>query len=172
MFDDQPLITLHDRFANKDWFHSVGKDQHGRLVVYVKYMCDETTSDIPRKIDGVNVLCHFASSKNLSKELFSHKEFQSKTISLPRVSMGVEDLGESDDVEETNTSLNLRELVDELDRLEKICGTNILSSIFFETHDKHNAVTNLSTKYPEVRKAMNALYQNYGFDIIYEELEM
>ncbi len=60
MVDNSPLVLLHDKLVNKDWFHSVGKDKSNRIVVYVNYMCDETTTDIPRQVDGINVsLCWF-----------------------------------------------------------------------------------------------------------------
>lgn len=171
MFDDQPQAILRDRFANKDWFHSVDKDKYGRLVVYVKYMCDETTYDIPRQIDGVNVLVHFAGSKNIKKELYAHKGYKPKEVF---VSEAVEDLGDSDDIdfiEEPNTPLDLRELIGELVRLEKMSGSNIMQDIFYEVHDGVNAVTNLSSKFPEVRQGMEKLYHQYGFDLIYENMD-
>lgn len=174
MFEEQPLVQLRISFGNRDWFHSVDKDKYGRIVVYVKYMCDETTYDIPRQIDGVNVLVHFAGSKNIKKELYAHKGYQPKTVPLPRVSTGVEDLGDSDDIEfieEPNTPLDLRELVAELDRLEKMSGSNIMQDIFYEVHDGVNAVTNLSIKFPEVRQGMEKLYHQYGFDLIYENMD-
>jgi len=171
MFEEQPLVQLRINFGNRDWFHSVDKDKSGRLVVYVKYMCDETTYDIPRQIEGVNVLVHFAGSKNIKKELYAHKGFKPKEVF---VSEAVEDLGTSDDVEfieEPNTPLDLRELVAELDRLEKMSGSNIMQDIFYEVHDGINAVTNLSSKFPDVRRGMDKLYHQYGFDLIYENMD-
>lgn len=73
---------------------------------------------------------------------------------------------------ERELELSVRTLTDELDRLEKLCGSNILGEIFFEENDGKNAVTNLSAKYPEVRKRIHRLYELYGFDVIYEELEL
>lgn len=170
MVNKSPLVWLHDTFVNRDWFHSVDQDKSNRLVVYVKYMCDETTNDIPRQVDGVNVLCHFATSKIIKKELFAHKGFKPKEVPVSEV---VEDLG-SDDIEfieELNTPLDLRELVMELDRLEKLSGSNIMQDIFYEVHDGVNAVTNLSSKFPDVKRGMEKLYQQYGFDLIYENMD-
>lgn len=73
--------------------------------------------------------------------------------------------------EEKQLELSVRALTDELDRLERLCGSNILQDIFYEVHDKTNAVTNLSAKFPEVRGRVERLYDKYGFDIIYEELD-
>jgi hypothetical protein len=171
MFEDQPYAELHERFANKDWFHSVGFDKYHRLVVYVKYMCDETTNGIPQQLGGVRILVHFAGSKNIKKELYAHKGYKPKEVF---VSEAVEDLGDSDDIdfiEEPNTPLDLRELIDELVRLEKMSGSNIMQDIFYEVHDGVNAVTNLSSKFPEVRQGMEKLYHQYGFDLIYENMD-
>lgn len=168
MFDDQPLVMLHASLVNKDWFHSIVKDKSNRLIVYVKYMCDETTNDIPRKIGGLQVLCHFASSKNISKELFAHKGFKVKE-KAPAAE--VVDLDDVEFIEEPNTPLDLRELTKELDRLEKMSGSNIMQDIFYEVHDGVNAVTNLSSKFPDVRQGMENLYQQYGFDLIYENMD-
>lgn len=170
MFEDQPYAELHERFANKDWFHSVDFDKYHRLVVYVKYMCDETTNDIPRQLGGVRILVHFASSKHIKKELFAHKSSKPKE-KVPSLEI-VEGLGDDVEfIEESNTPLDLRELVKELDRLEKISGSNIMQDIFYEVHDGVNAVTNLSSKFPEVKRGMEALYQQYGFDLIYENMD-
>lgn len=73
--------------------------------------------------------------------------------------------------EERQLELSVRALTDELDKLERLCGSNILQDIFYEVHDKGNAVTNLSAKFPEVRQRMEKLHDKYGFDIIYEELD-
>ena len=62
--------------------------------------------------------------------------------------------------------LDIRVLIKELDRLERICGSNTMQDIFYEVHDQANAVTNSSSKFPEVRRRMESLYQKYGFDII------
>lgn len=160
------IKLLHSQFSDRDWFHSVGQDRN-RLVIYVKYMCDETANDIPRQVDGVNVLVHFATSKDINPDLFAHKGFKSKTDPLSII----EDLGENEEIEEVNAPLNLRDLVDELDRLEKMCGSHIMQDIFYEVHDGSNAVTNLSSKFPDVRKGMDKLYQEYGFDLIYENMD-
>jgi hypothetical protein len=52
-----------------------------------------------------------------------------------------------------------------------MCGSNIMQDIFYEVHDKENAVTNLSAKFPDVRKSMEKLYAQYGFDLIYENMD-
>jgi hypothetical protein len=67
--------------------------------------------------------------------------------------------------------LSIRYLENELDRLERACGSNTLQDIFYEIKDAHNAVTNLSARYPEVRTALERLFDQYGFDVIYENLD-
>lgn len=163
MFDNNPLVLLYDRFVDRDWFHSVGMDKSKRLVVYVKYMCDETTNDIPRQVDGINVLCHFATSKHISKELFTPKGLNPIKNNLPPL----EDLSDVELIEEPDLS----ELIKELVHLEKMCGSNIMQDIFYEVHDGINAVTNLSSKFPDVKRGMEKLYEQYGFDLIYENMD-
>jgi hypothetical protein len=80
----------------------------------------------------------------------------------------------SDGIEELSSDLlenDIGELIDELSRLEKICGSNTLQDIFYEIHDGKNAVTNLSDRYPLIKGSLQSLYDEYGFDVIYEELD-
>ena len=72
------------------------------------------------------------------------------------------------EVEENKSLLHLQ---NELTRLEKVCGSFTLQDIFYEIQDGKNAVTNLSSRYPEVHQAMKRLFDEYGFDVIYEELD-
>jgi len=138
---------LFNQFHTKDWFDSIGMDDYNRFVVYVKFMCQETLS-IPDKVNGKQVLVHYADSINSTKEKYIEK--------LTFIS--------SDDL----SVLNLKS---KLNNLRKMSGSQYLESIFFEVHDGNNAITNLSHQYPEVRKEMEDLYNQYGFDVIYDDLE-
>lgn len=211
MNKEQVESWLHQICDGKDWFHSVGWDQYGRAVVYVKYMNTETLNLIPDlSEDRRQVLTHFATSITSHASDFMNKpqekllgvewQFVPKqittnpslympgTATTPSLSVLAQDpsilarevsVRNSDaesalspEEEERLTEMRVQALTDELDKLERICGSNILSDIFFETHDKGNAVTNLSAKFPDVRQRMENLYSNYGFDIIYDELEL
>ena len=164
-----PLVWLHDKFADRDWFHSVGEDQYGRLVVYVKYMCHDTLYDIPDQVGGVQVLCHFAASKLATRE--SYTDPQRKSTEEDNIPFElIQDVSDEEELIENNP-LDLRELIRELDRLERMSGSNIMQDIFYEVHDKANAVTNLSAKFPDVRERMEKLYAQYGFDLIYENMD-
>jgi hypothetical protein len=162
-------------FKDRDWFFDVGVDQHGRPTVYVKYMCHETLYDIPDTLGGRQALVHFAASKLARKDDFVDKPSSlSRPPPLPNLPIPltkeIVDLTEEAElVEEEDKSV--RHLVNELDKLEKQCGSNILQDIFYEVHDGPNAVTNLSAKFPEVRRGLERLYKVYGFDVIYEELD-
>lgn len=169
------IEQLTRMFQDRDWFYDVGTDQYGRLVVYVKYMCHETLHDIPDKVAGKQVLCHFAASKLARADQFTN---QGDNIPIPLVTPKALDITNEaelvDDIEELPSSfleIDSSGLCKELDRLEKVCGTNILQDIFYEIHDGKNAVTNLSARYPEVRASLDKLYDEYGFDVIYEELD-
>ncbi len=160
-----------------DWFYEA-RTEDRRYVVYVHSMEKEQDTIIPDSIMGRQVVVHFASNQLLHKNnyvisptpfLSTVKENTQSNIDT-KADQGLDDLDLSlpDDVEIPNTSV----LTKELDRLEKDCGPNILSDIFFEIRDMHNAVTNLSARFPKVREEMVKLYIQYGFDAIYNELEL
>jgi hypothetical protein len=170
------IEVLTNMFKDRDWFHSVDVEQYGRIVVYVKYMCHDTLYDIPDKVANRQVLVHFAASKFATREQFtSQKPEDNIPIPLVKPVVDVTDTAELiDEVEELPSSFlqfDVNDLCKELDRLEKMCGSNALQDIFYEVHDGRNAVTNLSARYPEVRASLDRLYQDYGFDVIYEELD-
>ena len=160
-----PEEQLHIQFDGQPWYHSVGRDQYNRLVVYTNYMCHETLHDVPDQVDGIQVLTHFAASKLARADQFTNNNTNHvSTIPAPP----------PDSMEELDSNeleIDINELCKDLDRLEKKCGANILMDIFFEVHDGKNAVTNLAARYPEVKEGLQSLYDAYGFDVIYNELE-
>lgn len=175
------LKTLANKYSHQPWYDSVGLDKYGRYVVYVHIMNMEIMQTVEPSLNGKQVLMHYASSKpeNMKKYI---TEYNLNRTSLPAVTKDFLDelIDERTQknpnfpqmVDEAAESIiDIDELVIELDRLEKICGVNGLESIFYEVHDGNNAVTNLGARYPEVKKSIQKLYNKYGFDIIYEELE-
>ena len=187
MEKEQVASYLTDMFRSKEWFDHVGFDQYNRVVVYVHKMDSSVVNLIPEFTeDHRRIMVHFASSVRTDKNdvvnrpqslhgLPIHKSI-GQTIDLPVAlqAKGI-DTGFASAMEEEDRERILEErvqkLTDELDRLEKICGSNVLQDIFYEIHDKGNAVTNLSARYLEVRQRMEVLYNEYGFDIIYDELD-
>lgn len=166
------MQELSALFKGKDWFYDVGTDQYGRLVVYVNWNSEEILRAVPDTAGGVQVLVHFVSSKTARREDFASTPADQSSAPVADVTHEAEYLGE-DDLEELPSSMisDIGALARELDRLERACGSNILQDIFYEVHDGAHAVTNVSGKYPEVRMSMEKLYKEYGFDIIYEELD-
>lgn len=159
-----PEEQLHIQFDGRPWYHSVGRDQYNRLVVYANFMCHETLHDIPDRVDDIQVLCHFAASKLARADQFTNNNTNHiSTIPAPPPSM--------EELDSSELEVDINELCKDLDRLEKKCGANILMDIFFEVHDGKNAVTNLASRYPEVKEGLQRLYDSYGFDVIYNELE-
>lgn len=159
-----PEAQLQAQFEGRPWFHSVGRDEYNRLVVYTNYMCHETLHDVPDRVDGIQVLTHFAASKSARADQFTNKNTDNiPTIPAPPPSM--------EELDSEELELDVEDLIRDLDRLERKCGPNILMQIFFEIHDGKNAVTNLAPSFPEVHAGMKSLYDSYGFDPIYNELE-
>lgn len=185
------LKILADQFGREDWFHSTGLDQYGRLVVYCKFMNHATLHDIPDYVGGKQVLVHFAGSKTATREQFTSnpnapgatlKPHVTSTypdgtpcpydreIDVQAVVIPVEE-AEEDVAGEEEEEKSIMYLQRELDKLEKECGSYTLQDIFYEVQDGKNAVTNMSARYPNVRKGLERLYNLYGFDVIYEELD-
>ena len=172
---NEVLDYLSQTFKSRDWFFDVGVEQYGRPVVYVKYMCHETLYDIPDTVGGKQVLVHFAASKTVTLASFVNQGTTSAIQPPPLPHEPFELVNEvmpvSDEELEVVEDKSMARLQSELDKLEKLCNSNSLQDIFYEVHDGRNAVTNLSSRYPEVRTRMEELYRIYGFDVIYEELD-
>ena len=142
------MIELERKFGDRDWFHSIGTDPYGRVVVYINYACQETLYSIPDKVDGKQVLVHFAASKLAKREDFCNMPSNSRQ--------------QSADVDILNRDINT--LIGEFGR-EKV------RDIFYEIHDKQNALTNLSPKHPYARDILEKLYDEYGFDVLFDLLD-
>lgn len=160
---DRSIRVLSEMFQDQPWFFDVGLDEYKRLVVYINYTCHATLHDIPASVDGKDVVVHFASHYKASRE-----KYTSPGYGKPKLVLDVEEDAEDEEVIFPN---GIGFLIEELDRLEKVCGSNALQDIFYEVHDGSSAVTDVSSKYPDVRVSMARLYQQYGFDLIYEELD-
>lgn len=189
---------LQEQYGDHDWFADVGTDEYGRCVVYVKYMNRETLALPQFTEEGREICVHFLTSKTATRDQFVEKqggvslpvyqplkpsftagefiaaahEAQTKGIDT---GFGVLADPNYDPVEEELSQVienkSLQFLQNSLEKLEKDCGSFVLQDIFYEIHDGKNAVTNNSTRYPEVRKKLEKLYREYGFDVIYDELD-
>lgn len=181
----EAMEQLTQKFKGLDWFHSVGLDQYGRIVVYAHWINSEIYKLVPDNVGKFQILLHFAGSLTATREQFvespqapgstlktfveATKVAQANGIDTGFASMADEfEEVVSPEVEENKSILHLQK---ELDRLEKACGSYTLQDIFYEIQDGKNAVTNLSSRYPEVHLAMKKLFDEYGFDVIYEELD-
>lgn len=163
---NEGMEHLRSLYKDKEWFHSVGSDQYGRYVVYVHHMCEDNLRNVVDNVGKIQVLVHFAGSLFLDKDKYVNR-IGGPTIPALVIEKEPENVVELNDDEEKS----LLHLQNELERLEKICGSYTLQDIFYEIQDGKNAVTNLSARYPEVRKGLEKLFQIYGFDVIYEELD-
>lgn len=151
------LDQLVEAVQKYEWFRGTGLDEFGRFVVYVSRMDYNVIKEISTKINKQQVLFHF---------YYPKLQYITQVANIiPQVKKPVAV------IPALQKEINLEQLIDDLDSLENICGSNILQDIFYEVHDGKNAVTNWSSKFPEVRKSMDVLYTTYGFDLIYEELD-
>ncbi len=156
------MLSLKD----KPWFHSTDTDASGRIIVYVTYIDKDVLASVPNTLDGKQVLVHFAGAKLATREKFTNVITHGFTYPDNSPSLCDRDI---DTPEEEDA--DLAHLISELDRLERLCGSNTLQDLFYETHDGDNAVTNQSKFFPEIRSALEKIYNQYGFDVIYNELD-
>jgi hypothetical protein len=177
-------------FRDQAWFHSM-EHEAGRFVVYVKYMDKEVFAGVPDTIDGEQVVVHFVGAKLATREMFTnnpnapgatlkqHVPYKADPMQILEGLARRADadgsidhsIDEVDDLTSADEDKSLSHLIAELDKLERQCGSNTLQDIFYEIHDGNNAVTEWSKRYPDVRKTLEKLYQQYGFDVIYEEMD-
>ena len=154
------IDSLSQELKNEDWFFDISIIRN-EIVVYAYWMNAEVMNKVPSSIGGYRVLLHFAIC-NLQKD------YKVPADQLTASGYNSEELAELIPLHKSSNT----ELISNLDCLEKICGAHILESIFFEEHDGKNAITNWSNKYPKVRQRIHHLYEKYGFDAIYDEIEI
>lgn len=143
------LVTnLDNSIVNSDWFDSI-EIINNKILVYVKEMSLDILQAIPQKIDGKPVFVHFLSSKNVSIDHYvDKKDFGSTTQSGSEYQM----------------------LHCELSDMRKLCDYSSILDIFYEIHDGDNAITSFSEEYPMIKESMKVLYNKYGFDPIFKEI--
>jgi hypothetical protein len=139
------MIELEQKFKDRDWFHSVGTDQYGRAVVYVKYMCQENLNDIPDRVDGKQVMVHFASNLLATREVYTNPNVR-----------------KTNDVDKLNHDIKV--LMGDLGKVK-------IRDLFYEIHDGANALTHLSDSHPYARDCLDKLYEEYGFDVLFDLID-
>lgn len=152
------LSSLVTKFGTKDWFHSVSiEPQFGRdLVVYAKHLSHQILKAIPEKVDEHRVIVHFAAYKETNLANFTGEPI----VLIPIL-----------DEELLSEDVEVEDISAQIQALKKVCGKESLSAIFHEIHDKDNAMTNSSEEFPEIRDQLEILYNELGFDIVFEEIE-
>lgn len=166
METDKDIQQLVGEYSQFDWYDSVGLDKSDRYVVYTKLINSEVMLAVRQNLNGKQVLVAFAHAKPNSDSRSRYVHFHDFSKSRQEITLPVIPEPVKEDV------LDLDYLIAMLDKLEKWCGSNnILQDIFYEIHDGKNAVTNLSARFSYVREELDKLYETYGFDIIYEELD-
>jgi hypothetical protein len=152
-----------NQFQDREWFaNAVAQDSilPHQVIVLTKWQSKDILMEIPETFAGYQVLVHFSSSKPIVSPLSTHFAPASS-----------EPEPDESQVSESMRPLDINYLIKELDRLERLCGSRTLQDIFYEIHDGKNAVTNMSSKYSEVRIPLEKLYNSFGFDVIYEEID-
>jgi hypothetical protein len=179
MSNEETVVSLSQLLSKHVWFDSVGVDKFGKLVVYISESTKEIMAAIPDKFENKRVVWQYASSKSevvaakyavAYKPAYHTPEFQitkplTDTVKILNTYSKILEEPESE------KELNINFLISELDRLEKLCGSRVLQDLFYEVHDGKNSVTTLKNKFPEIYDDVLDLYEEFGFDIMYNELD-
>lgn len=159
--ENQEQYLLSVMLQGKDWFHSIGEDSYGRHIVYTKYMDLDVINEVPDIWGDKKVLLYFAPAESDYKDSYKNPLANNGLLNISSI---------SDELAE-DLELDKDLLIQELNKMKQECGSNIVQDLFYEVHDGKNAITNLSSKFPELRKSVEKLYEEYGFDVIYQEIE-
>lgn len=149
------LEQFKDNLVKKDWFKDIDV-KNNKIFVYVSSLNKECLLQdvIPDFIDDKQVLVHFDLAKKqcvdeLSPELDEILEFElDNSIDEELLVSGILDV--------KNSGLS----------------KNILESIFFEIHDGDNRITNFGEKNLEVKEKIQNLYNKFGFDLVFTQLDL
>lgn len=180
------LVTCADKLINllkdKDWFHSVILEK-ARLVVQVHYMNLEVLTTIPSTLEGQQILVHFAPPEPNSRITIIEPIFvdDTSTDMLDDSDLIIEDFGEEplkpvgswfSPTDKEDDDWDINNLIRDIAFLTKENGYKIIKDLFFEVHDGPvNSVTCRAAFYPEAFSKLTQLYQDFGYDLMYEELE-
>lgn len=172
--NEKRIVSLTKQLSTNDWFDSIQMDEFGKMVVFVRYATKDVMDCIPDKFEDKRVVWQYANSKpelvkakynSITTPAYNYTpSFTQIVDNFKYVDINVLAVSEADDVD-------IKFLISELDRLEKICGSSTLQSIFYEVHDQKNAVTKFQENFPEIYDDMLDLYEEFGFDLIYDELD-
>ena len=173
MTNEELISGLTKLLSKNGWFDSVGFNKFGKMVVFIHYTTSEVMQAIPDKFEGKYVLSQFASTKPEVLRAKYNTTYKPEYHYTPSVTelVNVTKLAVIDQETNEDKELDVEFLIRELDRLEKKCGSRALQDIFYEVHDGKNAVTKLSLVYPEIYHDVLDLYEEFGFDNIFNELD-
>lgn len=158
------MHALHAQLHGQPWYagqvllHPVSPRT---MIAYVHYMGRDVDAAVPTVFEGYNVKMHFIGSLSVLDTTIK------KTFPQPAVAPEVKAALETEEA----VLAPAGDLHNDLWKLRGVCGHSQLRDIFYEIHDGDDAVTNLSPDYPEVRAKLQSLYDTFGFDVLFEDLD-
>lgn len=151
------LTLLTAQLKKHSWFAEADKHGalHNAIVVYVYEISPAINQVIPQQVAGWDVRVHYFTSTF---------DYNSKPISIHEATKTLL-------LEEEVEFLPAFDLDNELQELRMVCGKNKLIDIFFEVHDRDDAITNFSFDFPVVKERLQVLYNDFGFDVLWDKLD-
>lgn len=166
---EDAIHRLHVLLHGREWYAGkvlANPNLHNSIIAYVKYNTLEIEEAVPRLMEGYDVRVHFAGSlgesakPNTTLGVFNPSALAPQpVVAAPEPSSDDFMLAPAGDIH--NALWNLR----------RACGRENLENIFYEIHDGTNALTCVSKEFPEVRTKLQTLYDEFGFDILFEEID-
>lgn len=152
------IAQLTNILSQYDWFDFIEQDEYGRYVVYSKYINNNVRSLVPSTVENKQLLLHFSAYAHAKPEVL----YFGKTSTLNRLLNQLEDSSLSSN----DTYVVLDQIMDELELMTD--SFDRVEDIFYEIHDKQNAITNHSKNYPLVRSTLEKMYNMLGFDVLFD----
>ena len=135
-------------FIEKDWFHSTGMDEFNRPIVYVKKINKEVMDFIPDKINNKQIIVRFSAAKLALKSDYV-SEFRSFNY-------------------DNLISFDITASIKDIKSLEDKYGLSNVMEVFYHIHDGLSEKGYAAKEYPELHSKLQSLYDELGFDILYE----
>lgn len=159
------LLYSYPWFAKKVIKHP---SSHNAIIAYVHLMNAEVFAVVPDKCEGYDVKVHFIASAPIEPGAPSPyvSSPQARPAFNPAALAPAKPL-----LDEEPVFTQTLDVHNEIWKLQRVCGKDALTDIFYEIHDGDDAVTELSEEYPAVRAELQKLYNEFGFDVLFEELD-
>lgn len=167
MDSSEVMLSLSKQLEKFEWFTGrmeINPILHHSIVVYVKYMNSEVYREVPDVVNGWAIRPWFVGYADCTHVISKPSTLEKMASEVGTLPTGMLAAGPPP----FESGLDFHH---EVWKLSKVCGRSKLEDIFYEIHDGEDAVTNQSANFPEIRTKLEALYDEFGFDVLFDEFD-